>query len=72
MNKNSKLTVKDYVERLSNEEEIIKFLNQHEVCNAVVIKDIKAYTKDQNHQGMIITTKVEGSNNPIEILIDRG
>jgi hypothetical protein len=69
-NRNSKLTVKDYVERLSDEEEIIKFLNKHEVCNAIAIKDIKAYTKGQNHQGMIITTKVEGSNNPIEILID--
>ena len=69
-NRKSKLTVKDYVEMLSNEEEVIKFLNQHEVCNAIAIKDIKAYTKDRIHQGMIITTNVDGSNNPIEILID--
>jgi hypothetical protein len=72
MNKNkiSKLTVEDYVEILSNEEEVIKFLNQHEVCDAIAIKDIKAYTKDQNYQGMIITAVVENSDDPIKILIN--
>jgi hypothetical protein len=69
-NNNRKLTAENYVERLSNEEELIKFLNQHEVCDTIAIKDIKAYTKDQNYQGMIITAVVENSDDPIKILID--
>lgn len=69
-NRNSKLTIEDYVERLSNEEEVIKFLEKHEICNANSIDDINAYTKNQGHKGMIITAREEGSDNPIEILID--
>jgi hypothetical protein len=69
-NRNSKLTVEDYVERLSNEEEVIKFMKKHEICNANSIDDIKAYTKNQCHKAMILTAREEGSDNPIEILID--
>ena len=69
-NRNSKLTVEDYVERLSNEEEVIKFMKKHEICNANFIDDIKAYTKNQCHKAIILTAREEGSDNPIEILID--
>ncbi len=49
-NSNSKLTVKDYVEILSNEEELIKFLNQHEVCDAIAIKGPGSSGNDYNHE----------------------
>ncbi len=69
-NRKRKLTVEDYVERLSNEDNAINFLKEHEICKANSITDIQAYTKDQGHRSIILTVYEENSDNPIEILID--
>ena len=69
-NRTSKLTVKNYVEKLSNEEDVSNFLKEHGICNAHSIDAIKPYTKNQDHKEMIITVKEEDRDNPIEIMFD--
>ena len=57
MNKNSssKLTVEDYVEKLSKEEHLITFLGEHEICNAESIDNIEIYTKEDQLGQMIVS-----------------
>ena len=66
-NSNSKLTAKDYVEKLSKEEHLITFLGEHEICNAESIDNIEIYTKEDKLGQMIVSVM---DVNSYTILID--
>jgi hypothetical protein len=66
--KSRKLTVEDYVERLSNEEDAIDFLERHEICDVESIGNIEVYTKDKE-RGHIILDVFDGDHD-YDILID--
>ena len=66
--KSRKLTVEDYVERLSNEEDAIDFLERHEICDVESIGNTDVYTKDKE-RGHIILDVFDGDHD-YDILID--
>jgi hypothetical protein len=69
-NQETKLSASEIIEKLSNQDEIIKFLHNNRYKNIKGIESIERYESGDDRKGVIVTIKNNGNKKPKRIAID--